>query len=84
MMSYLIVPGSFSLKFAKAPIGFNGSLEVLSHAPVCFYGLEQGPGKKIAVGELGARKKKKRFVVKLLTVSDAHPDGTRDDLFSRV
>jgi len=60
-------------KFARARSAY-GSLEVLP-TPEFFYGLEQG--KEISV-ELEPGK---TLVVKLLTVSDAHPDGTRTIFF---
>jgi len=72
LMSYLMYPEVF-LKFAKARSAY-GSLEVLP-TPQFFYGLEQG--REIAV-ELEPGK---TLVVKLLTVSDAHPDGTRTIFF---
>ena len=72
LMSYLMYPEVF-LKFAKARSAY-GSLEVLP-TPEFFYGLEQG--REIAV-ELEPGK---TLVVKLLTVSDAHPDGTRTIFF---
>jgi pyruvate carboxylase len=72
LMSYLMYPEVF-LKFSKARSAY-GSLEVLP-TPQFFYGLEQG--QEIAV-ELEPGK---TLVVKLLTVSDAHPDGTRTIFF---
>jgi pyruvate carboxylase len=72
LMSYLMYPDVF-LKFAKARSAY-GSLEVLP-TPQFFYGLEQG--REIAV-ELEPGK---TLVVKLLTVSDPHPDGTRTIFF---
>ena len=72
LMSYLMYPDVF-VKFAKARSSY-GSLEVLP-TPEFFYGLEQG--REIAV-ELEPGK---TLVVKLLTVSDAHPDGTRTIFF---
>ena len=72
LMSYLMYPDVF-LKFAKARSAY-GSLEALP-TPEFFYGLEQG--REIAV-ELEPGK---TLVVKLLTVSDAHPDGTRTIFF---
>ena len=72
LMSYLMYPDVF-LKFAAARTAY-GNLEVLP-TPQFFYGLEQG--QEIAVQlEPG-----KILVVKLLTVSDAHPDGTRTIFF---
>jgi pyruvate carboxylase len=72
LMSYLMYPDVF-VKFAKARSSY-GNLEVLP-TPEFFYGLEQG--REIAV-ELEPGK---TLVVKLLTVSDAHPDGTRTIFF---
>jgi pyruvate carboxylase len=72
LMSYLMYPDVF-LQFAKARSAY-GSLEVLP-TPQFFYGLEQG--REIAV-ELEPGK---TLVVKLLTVSDPHPDGTRTIFF---
>src|SRR3984893_10451173 len=72
LLSYLMYPDVF-VKFAKARSSY-GSLEVLP-TPQFFYGLEQG--REILVDlEPG-----KTLVVKLLTVSDAHPDGTRTIFF---
>ena len=72
LMSYLMYPDVF-VKFAKARAAY-GELEVLP-TPEFFYGLQQG--REIAV-ELEPGK---TLVVKLLTVSDAHPDGTRTIFF---
>jgi len=72
LMSYLMYPDVF-VKFVKARASY-GNLEVLP-TPEFFYGLEQG--REIAV-ELEPGK---TLVVKLLTVSDAHPDGTRTIFF---
>jgi pyruvate carboxylase len=72
LMSYLMYPEVF-VKFAKARSAY-GNLEVLP-TPEFFYGLEQG--REILV-ELEPGK---TLVVKLLTVSDAHPDGTRTIFF---
>ncbi len=72
LMSYLMYPDVF-VKFAKARSSY-GELEVLP-TPEFFYGLQQG--REILVQlEPG-----KTLVVKLLTVSDAHPDGTRTIFF---
>jgi pyruvate carboxylase len=72
LMSYLMYPDVF-LKFAAARTAY-GNLEVLP-TPQFFYGLQ--PGQEIAVElEVG-----KILVVKLLTVSDARPDGTRTIFF---
>jgi pyruvate carboxylase len=72
LMSYLMYPDVF-LKFAAARSAY-GNLEVLP-TPQFFYGLEQG--KEITV-ELEPGK---ILVVKLLTVSEPHPDGTRTIFF---
>jgi pyruvate carboxylase len=72
LMSYLMYPDVF-LKFAKARSAY-GNMESLP-TPEFFYGVEQGT--EIAV-ELEPGK---TLVVKLLTVSDAHPDGTRTIFF---
>jgi pyruvate carboxylase len=72
LMSYLMYPDVF-VKFAKARSSY-GELEVLP-TPEFFYGLQQG--REILV-ELEPGK---TLVVKLLTVSDAHPDGTRTIFF---
>jgi pyruvate carboxylase len=72
LMSYLMYPEVF-LKFAKARSTY-GNMEILP-TPQFFYGLEQG--QEIAV-ELEPGK---TLVVKLLTVSDPHPEGTRTIFF---
>ncbi len=72
LMSYLMYPEVF-LKFAKARSAY-GELESLP-TPQFFYGLDRG--QEIAV-ELEPGK---TLVVKLLTVSDPHPDGTRTIFF---
>jgi pyruvate carboxylase len=72
LMSYLMYPDVFT-KFARARSAY-GSLEVLP-TPEFFYGLEQGKELPVEL-EPG-----KTLVVKLLTVSDAHPDGTRTIFF---
>ena len=72
LMSYLMYPDVF-LKFAAARTAY-GNLEILP-TPQFFYGLEHG--QEIAV-ELEPGK---ILVVKLLSVSDAHPDGTRTIFF---
>jgi len=72
LMSYLMYPDVF-LKFAAARTAY-GDLEVLP-TPQFFYGMQQG--QEIAVRlETG-----KTMVVKLLSVSDARPDGTRTIFF---
>ncbi|MGH9678542.1 MAG: biotin/lipoyl-containing protein, partial [Candidatus Acidiferrales bacterium] len=72
LMSSVMYPDVF-LKFARARSTY-GDLEILP-TPQFFYGLEQG--QEIAVDlEPG-----KTLVVKLLTVSDPHPDGTRTIFF---
>jgi pyruvate carboxylase len=71
-MSYLMYPDVF-LKFAAARTSY-GNLEVLP-TPQFFYGLEQG--QEIAV-ELEPGK---ILVIKLLSVSEARPDGTRTIFF---
>jgi pyruvate carboxylase len=72
LMSFLMYPDVF-LKFARARSAY-GNLEILP-TPQFFYGLERGP--EIAI-ELEPGK---TLVVKLLTVSDPHPDGTRTIFF---
>jgi pyruvate carboxylase len=72
LMSYLSNPDVF-VKFAAARSAY-GNLEVLP-TPQFFYGLEQR--KEITV-ELEPGK---ILVVKLLTVSEPHPDGTRTIFF---
>lgn len=72
VMSYLMYPDVF-LKFAAARSAY-GSLEVLP-TPQFFYGLEQGQEITVEL-EPG-----KVLVVKLLSVSDARPDGTRTIFF---
>jgi len=72
LMSYLMYPDVF-LKFATARSTY-GDMEILP-TPQFFYGVEQGT--EIAV-ELEPGK---TLVVKLLTVSDAHPEGTRTIFF---
>ncbi len=72
LMSYLMYPEVF-LKFAKARSAY-GDMEVLP-TPQFFYGLDRG--QEIAV-ELEPGK---TLVVKLLTVSDPHPEGTRTIFF---
>ena len=72
LLSYLMYPEVF-LKFAKARAAY-GNLEVLP-TPQFFYGAERG--QEIAVEiEPG-----KTLVIKLLTVSDPHPDATRTIFF---
>ncbi|HEY2645752.1 MAG TPA: biotin/lipoyl-containing protein, partial [Candidatus Acidoferrales bacterium] len=72
LMSYLMYPDVF-LKYAAARTAY-GNLEVLP-TPQFFYGLQQG--QEIAVRlETG-----KTMVAKLLSVSDARPDGTRTIFF---
>ena len=72
LMSYLMYPGVF-VKFCEARSAY-GDVAVLP-TPQFFYGLERG--QEIAV-ELEPGK---TLVVKLLTVSDPHPDGTRTVFF---
>jgi pyruvate carboxylase len=72
LLSYLMYPDVF-LKFAKARSSY-GNMEILP-TPQFFYGVEQG--QEIAV-ELEPGK---TLVVKLLTVSDPHPEGTRTIFF---
>jgi pyruvate carboxylase len=72
LMSYLMYPDVF-LKFDAARSAY-GDLEVLP-TPQFFYGLEQG--QEIAV-ELEPGK---TLVIKLVSVSDARPDGTRTIFF---
>jgi pyruvate carboxylase len=72
LMSYLMYPDVF-LKFAAARMAY-GNLEALPTLQF-FYGLQQG--QEITV-ELEAGK---ILVIKLLSVSDARPDGTRTIFF---
>jgi pyruvate carboxylase len=72
LLSYLMYPDVF-FKFAKARSTY-GNMEILPTSQF-FYGLEQG--QEIAV-ELEPGK---TLVVKLLTVSDPHPEGTRTIFF---
>jgi pyruvate carboxylase len=72
LMSYLMYPDVF-LKFAAARSAY-GNLEALP-TPQFFYGLEQGQEITVEI-EAG-----KVLVVKLLSVSDARPDGTRTIFF---
>jgi len=72
LMSYLMYPEVF-LKFAMARAAY-GNMEILP-TPQFFYGLERA--QEIAI-ELEPGK---TLVVKLLTVSDPHPDGTRTLFF---
>jgi pyruvate carboxylase len=71
-MSYLMYPDVF-LNFAKARAAY-GSMEILP-TPQFFYGVDQGVEIAVEI-EPG-----KTLVIKLLTVSDAHPDGTRTIFF---
>jgi len=72
LMSYLMYPDVF-LKFAKSRSSW-GALDVLP-TPQFFYGLERG--EEIALDlEPG-----KSLIVKLLTVGDPQPDGTRTIFF---
>jgi pyruvate carboxylase len=72
LLSYLMYPEVF-VQFAKARATY-GNLDVLP-TPQFFYGLETG--EEIAV-ELEAGKV---LIVKYLTTSDPHPDGTRTVFF---
>jgi len=72
LMSYLMYPEVF-LKFARARSSY-GNLEILP-TPQFFYGLERGQEITVEL-EPG-----KTLVVKCLTVSDPHPDGTRTIFF---
>ncbi len=68
LMSYLMYPEVF-VKFAKARSSYS-DVDVLP-TPEFFYGLPQG--QEVAIDlEPG-----KRLIVKFLTVSEPHPDGTR-------
>jgi len=72
LMSYLMYPEVF-LKFARARSSW-GDVDVLP-TPQFFYGLERG--EEITVDlEPG-----KSLIVKLLTIGDAQPDGTRTVFF---
>jgi pyruvate carboxylase len=72
LLSHLMYPDVFA-KFARARSAF-GAVEVLPTPPF-FYGLEKG--EEITVDlEPG-----KTLVIKLLTVGDAQPDGTRTIFF---
>jgi pyruvate carboxylase len=72
VMSYLMYPEVF-VKFAKNQAAW-GNVEVLP-TPAFFYGMEKGD--EIAV-EIEAGK---LLVIKFLTVSEPHPDGTRTVFF---
>jgi pyruvate carboxylase len=72
LMSYLMYPEVF-LKFARTRLKY-GNMEILP-TPQFFYGVEKG--QEIAV-ELEPGK---ILVVKLLTVSEPHPEGTRTIFF---
>jgi pyruvate carboxylase len=72
LMSYLMYPDVFS-KFAAARSQY-GELDVLP-TPQFFYGLEQGSEVSIEI-EPG-----KTLFVRLLTVGEPHPDGTRTVFF---
>jgi pyruvate carboxylase len=68
LMSYLMYPDVF-LKFAKARSAY-GDVDVLP-TPEFFYGLEKGKESTVEI-EPG-----KTLIIKFLTVSEPHPDGTR-------
>jgi pyruvate carboxylase len=72
LMSYLMYPDVF-LKFAKARSMYS-DVDVLP-TPVFFYGLAKGQEVAIEI-EPG-----KTLIVKFLTVSESHPDGTRTVFF---
>ncbi len=72
LMSYLMYPDVY-LKFAKARQTY-GDVEVLP-TPQFFYGMNRGEEVMVTL-EPG-----KTLVVKFLTVSDPHPDGTRTVFF---
>ncbi|MDQ6760587.1 MAG: pyruvate carboxylase [Acidobacteriota bacterium] len=72
LMSYLMYPEVFE-KFSKARSDY-GNLEVLP-TPAFFYGLETGQEVTVEL-EPG-----KTLFIKLLTLSDPQPDGTRTILF---
>jgi pyruvate carboxylase len=67
-MSYLMYPEVFA-KFAKARSSY-GDVDVLP-TPEFFYGIEKGKESTVDL-EPG-----KRLIIKFLTVSEPHPDGTR-------
>jgi pyruvate carboxylase len=68
LMSYLMYPEVFA-KFAKARSSY-GDVDVLP-TPEFFYGIEKGKESTVDL-EPG-----KRLIIKFLTVSEPHPDGTR-------
>ena len=72
LMSYLMYPDVF-VKFAKSRAAF-GEVEALP-SPQFFYGMQKGEeiGFDIEAG--------KTLIVKFLTISEAHPDGTRTVFF---
>ncbi|HZU24547.1 MAG TPA: pyruvate carboxylase [Bryobacteraceae bacterium] len=72
LMSYLMYPDVF-VKFARSRSSW-GALDVLP-TPQFFYGLERGEEMTIDL-EPG-----KSLIIKLLTVGDAQPDGTRTIFF---
>src|SRR5581483_6676031 len=72
LMSYLMYPDVF-LKFAKSRSSW-GALDVVP-TPQFFYGLERGEEMTLDL-EPG-----KSLIIKLLTVGDAQPDGTRTIFF---
>ena len=72
LMSYLMYPDVF-LKFAKARSAYS-DVDVLP-TPEFFYGLPKGEEVTIAL-EPG-----KLLIVKFLTISEPHPDGTRTVFF---
>lgn len=72
LMSYLMYPDVY-LKFAKARQSF-GDVEVLP-SPQFFYGMTRGEEINVEI-EPG-----KTLIIKMLTISDAHADGTRTVFF---
>ncbi|HEY4084462.1 MAG TPA: pyruvate carboxylase, partial [Bryobacteraceae bacterium] len=72
VLSYLMYPDVF-VKFAKAQAAY-GDVDILP-TPQFFYGMQKGEEITVDI-EPG-----KTLVVKFLTVSDSHPDGTRTVFF---
>jgi pyruvate carboxylase len=72
VLSYLMYPDVF-VKFAKAQ-SMYGHLEILP-TPQFFYGLKTGEEITLAIED------GKTLIVKYLTTSEAHPDGTRTVFF---
>jgi pyruvate carboxylase len=72
VLSYLMYPDVFT-KFAKAHASY-GDLEALP-TPQFFYGMKQGDEITVFIED------GKSLIIKYLTTSEAHPDGTRTVFF---